>query len=287
MTLLSINIPTYERLDSFSQIIIELENELNSLEAGYRAQIEIAVFENDSSAHPAKQRLCAEVSRRSNLQIKYAKNATNIGADENIYQCCTANPDATFTWVLGDDDHVVAGALAQIIFFLTEHRNDLGLLVLSDGNYPLHEQLRNKQFPSYFWFAKVAVTTQPHYLIAHTLISENIFRTSIFDSHESRYVTRDLTKRLGLSANFSHMRGMVKGLLSETGKNYCVLTPDFISLDTSKRLPAAVSFDADLVKIYYFYYQWLLTEIGVRVDGVARQSAMAWLFEQAPAMPAH
>jgi hypothetical protein len=48
--------------------------------------------------------------------------------------------------------------------------------------------------------------------------------------------------------------------------NYCVITPNFTSLDTSMRLPTDLIVYSDLNKIYYFYYQWLLSAIGVKID---------------------
>jgi hypothetical protein len=285
MKLLSINIPTYERLNSFSEVLLELTSEINALSKEHKAMIEVNVFENDSSTHQEKEKLCSKIASESVIPIKFKKNETNIGADRNILQCCIANQSAIFTWVLGDDDHVVAGSLSKIVFLLLNNINTLGVLILSDGNYTVDEKLINKRISSYYLFARLASTIQPHYLIAHTLISLNIFRTTLFNEAESTYVTCDLTERMGLVANFSHMRGMVKGLLSQSGKSCCVLTPDFVAIDTTRRLPAAVNFDADILKIYYYYYLWLLSEIGIRVDEVARQPNMWWLFESEKSKP--
>jgi hypothetical protein len=279
MILLSINIPTFERLESFSQIILELENELTSLPNELRSLIDINVFDNNSPEFFQKNLQVIQVSERSRLQIKISKNSHNIGGDENIFKCCIENKQSVFTWVLGDDDHIVSGSLIKIISLLVEHQNDLGLLILSDTTYHLDEGLLNKKIDSYHTFVRLAVTLQPHVLIAHTLISANIFRTELFNEDESKYVTRDLTTRLNLSANFSHMRGLVKGLLSNLGKNYCVITPAFTALDTSKRLPSAVNFDSDILNIYYFYFLWLASETGIHLSQVARHDSVSWLFD--------
>ena len=264
--LLSINIPTYERIESFTQVLLELENEFNSLTPINKSQIEINIFENNSKDKFKKNDIASIIKERSAINLNYFINESNIGGDENILQCCTSNPKSKFTWILGDDDHILEGCLGKILFFLNAHEKDLGLLLLRDQNPPNDTSMIDKRFDSYFIFAKTAVYTRPHLLLEHTLISANIFRTSIFDAIESAYVTRDLTKRIGLSANFSHMRGLVKGLLSNAGCAYCILTPNFTSLDTTKRLPTDSGLHSEMNKIYYFYYQWLLSEIGIKSD---------------------
>lgn len=239
--------------------------------------IEINVFENNSSVASQKQKLCAEISLRSDARIFFSINPSNIGADKNIQKCCNANPKAIFTWVLGDDDHIVAGCISKIISLLLENEDSLGLLIVMDDSYVCSPIFRDKIFDSYEQFARLAVIDQPHLLIAHTLISCNIFRTELFDNDEATYVNNELTPRAGLRANFVHMRGIINGLLRSKRK-YSVLMPTFTVLDTSKRLPAEIDLGAEIYKIYYFYFLWLLVELGIRLEHVPRQKAMWWLF---------
>jgi hypothetical protein len=280
MKILSINIPTFERLDSFSQILLELESEFNSLQNDFKRMLEINVFENNSSECVPKKVLCHEVSVRSGIDLNFRRNEANIGPDKNIQKCCVANPQAKFTWVLGDDDHLVSGCLPKILNCLLNYADDLGILILATEEYAIDQSIKNKSFDSYLTLIRLATGVQPHFLIAHTLISLNIFRTEIFEEEEAAYVTNFVTPRLGLTNNFPHMRGLIKGLMRGRNKTYRALTPDFIALDTTRRLPSAISFDAQLTKMYYFYYVWLLGEAGIRIDEVARQSPMRWLFEQ-------
>ena len=56
MILLAINIPSWERFESFSSIIIELENDLNLLNKYHKNLIEINVFENNSSTAIEKKK---------------------------------------------------------------------------------------------------------------------------------------------------------------------------------------------------------------------------------------
>ena len=137
---------------------------------------------------------------------------------------------------------------------------------------------KDSVFVSYEYFARLAMMHQPHLLIAHTLISCNIIRTSIFDDDESAYVIDELNSRAGLSTNFAHMRSMIKKLLHYKSA-YTVLMPSFISLDVSRRVPSDYPpLGAHITKIYYFYFLWLLVELGIHIDEVPRHRAMWWLF---------
>lgn len=257
--------------------MLELESDLNKLSKIHKDSIEINVFENNSSVASQKQKLCEEIALRSDIHIGFSINLTNIGGDSNILKCCSANPNAVFTWVLGDDDHIVADCIPKIVLLLLEYKDKLGLLIVSDNAYVCSAIFKDKLFDSYEQFARLAVNHQPHLLIAHTLISCNIFKTRLFDRDEATYVNNDLTPRAGLRANFVHMRGMIKGLLRT--KNECaVLMPSFSSLDTSKRLPGEMDLGPEMPRIYYFYFLWLLVELGVRVEQVPRQKGMWWLF---------
>jgi hypothetical protein len=277
LILLAINIPTYERLESFSSIIMELESDLNSLPITHKDMIKINVFENNSSVANQKQRFCNRIASRSKINIEFSINEANIGADRNILKCCRASQDATFTWVLGDDDHIVAGCIPKILSSLLENKDNLGLLILMDDEYLCSTVFKDTLFKSYEQFARLAIKHQPHLLIAHTLISCNIFRTSLFDLDEASYVIDKLIPRAGLSAYFVHMRGMVKGLL-RSDKEFSVLLPSFTSLDTSKRVPGEIDLGLEMPNIYYFYFMWLLVELGVRIEQVPHYKNMWWLF---------
>lgn len=276
--LLSINIPTYERLESFCQIVLELEEELINLPQ-FANDIEINVIDNNSTSNVEKKSFCESVQARSGIKLNFHTNSLNIGGDENIYKCCTLENGSIFTWVLGDDDHITTGSLLSIVNLLISNLDTTGLLILSDSSYNLDDRIKNKRYSSYKIFSKYVANIQPHYLIAHTLISCNIFRTDIFDASESYYVNKDLTPRLGLKANFSHMRGIVKGLLKISGSKFNVLTLDFIALDTSRRIQSSVSFENDILKIYEYYFLWLLSEAGIQLFDIKKDDpGIDWLF---------
>lgn len=275
MALLSINIPTYERLNSFSTVLTELATEVGTLNHSLRKLIEINVFDNDSTCHILKKDLCEDLAEKFNLTISFKKNEKNIGGDANIHKSYTASPHATFTWVLGDDDRILKESLEYITDVLQKFKQDLGLLILSDNSdsaSPSFVEVR--VFPSYCDFALDTFKVQPNFLIGHTLISSNIIRSSIFSADESLYSRTTLYQRYGINFGFAHMRGILFGLLRS---EYKVIVGGRAVLDTTMRLPLHVDIGAEIFDIYYFHLLWLLTEVGVRVDQVKGDASMAWL----------
>lgn len=278
MGILAINIPTYERLDSFSELMGKIEAELNCLTLVEKEQIEVNVFDNNSETSLLKQNFCEKIKLQSSVNITFRKNNRNIGGDRNILQCCIAGSGAKFTWVLGDDDHILNGSIKNILDILTKNQDSLGLLLLFDQTYFIKRELYDySPFCSYFDFASNVIKKQPHLLIAHTLISCNIFRTDIFAQHEAEYVLNILTPRQGLRANFVHMRGIVSGLL-HSEKAYSVILPELQFLDTSRRFPSDNNFESEIYKIYYFYFHWLMGELGVKFKDVDKDPALWWVY---------
>lgn len=277
LELLAINIPTYERADSFSKVILELEAELNLLPIDHKNLVQINVFDNNSSCSDLKQSLCNQISSRSMINIHFSKNATNIGGDNNIKKCYAYASGSLFTWVLGDDDHIGKGGVASIVSLLLENINELGLLIVLGEGYQCNPALWNKKFGSYEEFARLAMQTHPDLLIAHALISSNIFRTRLFDADETTYVIEKLTPREGLSANLAHMRGLIKGIFNHDDK-YSVLMPSSVYFRASARQPGEINLHDEIPKIFYFYFLWLLIELGIRVDEVPYHKRLWWLY---------
>jgi hypothetical protein len=69
------------------------------------------------------------------------------------------------------------------------------------------------------------------------------------------------------------MRGLVSGLLRG---NFTVIIPKKNVLDVRRR-ESDVDFGEQIFEIYYFYFLWLLTEIGVRLDQIKSDKSMNWL----------
>jgi len=278
MTLLSINIPTYERLESFSAVLSKLAEEVGNLNADIKDLVRINVIDNDSSCSMFKKKLCEELEKKFTIRIKFRKNEKNFGGPINVHNAHCASPHANFTWVLGDDDHVIDGSLNYITSVLLTHKNELGLLILSDKYYRIHADLViQRGFVSYCELARASTRLQPHFLIAHSLISCNVFRSNVFVESESLYAMNDLYVRYGHWTGISHMRGLLSGLFRS---NYSVIVADQVVLDTGRR-ESDVDFGVQILDIYYFHFLWLLTEIGVRIDQIKRDNSMYWLYRGA------
>ena len=267
---LSINIPTYNRLESFFEIIGNLSSQIKRLNPSLLNSVAVAVFSNDDLEVATKKQLFLEKCFAGFSNISFKSNSSNIGADRNIIQCCAHDSGAEFTWVLGDDDHPVPFCIEKILQKLQTSSSDLGWFLLRDQVYQIHPLLLgHRNFTNFLTFAKMCSLVQPHMLIAYTLISINIFRTNIFDNSRALYVVDELTPRISLKANFCHMYGIINGLL--VNKKLKVHISDFISLDTSRRINPKPQDEInwnEMKDIYYYYFMWLLTEIGVKINSL-------------------
>lgn len=73
MILLSINIPTYERLQSFSSVLSELTEEINMLDNSIKKIVQITILDNNSSCYQEKKALSEVLSKRYNINIYIKK----------------------------------------------------------------------------------------------------------------------------------------------------------------------------------------------------------------------
>ena len=93
--MLTIAIPTYNRIDQLNKVISSLLPQINS-------NCRVVVIDNNSDISP----LASSGFFKKNVDaglIHYQKNKFNVGADANIIKCIELS-DSDYTWVLGDDD---------------------------------------------------------------------------------------------------------------------------------------------------------------------------------------
>jgi len=283
-TLLSINIPTFKRHEAFSRLINQISFQLASLDCDLQDTVVVNVFDNDSPNWQEKLLAFREVFS-SSLPHAFTRNTSNIGMDLNIVKCCSSSQDSVFTWVLGDDEQLHKNALEIILKTLIEKVDSLGLLILCDKTYKVHTSLSGNTFKNYEDFAATCVEHQPHVLLAHTLISCNIFRSSLFSKDEGYYVATDLRHRQSLAlAAFPHMRGLLHGLLRDEGRLKSVELHSIPTINTSQRLPTeGYNVGECILDIYYFYIFWLLSELGVKILDLQHGVGMDFLFQ--PSLP--
>jgi hypothetical protein len=232
--LLCISIPTYKRQVVFERLTKQLSSEICSLSEHEQRLIAISIFENPSEFTSAKESLVCSLNFGS-TSLAWTKNDVNIGGEANIEQCCTANMQCSHTWVIGDDEQLIPGSVKNIVSHLSANP-DCGLLILRDPQYSIHDSIINTgRWSNYHEFTKHLSVTQPHLIIAHTLVTCNIFKTSIFLEAPSRLERLVYAPRAGLPTSFNHMIGFLSGLsLHNDLAIFLLSTP---AIDTSSRVP--------------------------------------------------
>lgn len=117
--LLTIAIPTYNRLECLSLLLDSLLKDLSG-EMILGEKIEILVC-NNSSTDGTKNYLDS-VSSLNNIRVIH--HVENCGGDANIVYCCEAAL-GKFLWIIGDDDLPMRGSLLALISFLEKKEPDL------------------------------------------------------------------------------------------------------------------------------------------------------------------
>jgi glycosyltransferase involved in cell wall biosynthesis len=115
--LLTINIPTYNRLDKLKQNLFLLDQELKK---NLHAQIKVQVFDNNSTNYNSEEEATRLKTLYPYLSIK--KNSANLGLSGNILKCLE-NVDTEWVWILADDDFILPGALDRILQLLDTDSN--------------------------------------------------------------------------------------------------------------------------------------------------------------------
>jgi hypothetical protein len=115
-----------------------------------------------------------------------------------------------YRWVVGDDELIASGGLVHIIKTL-ESENP-GLFINYDGRYKAMLKLSRK-YANFREFANAAIKAgNPHMLIAHTLITCNVFLSTCFDRAIAEYMLPN--------TRYAHMYGLVTGLVRENEPVY-------------------------------------------------------------------
>ncbi len=135
-TLLTITIPTYNRVSELSRLLAALRRELS----GQEDRVTVVVADNASTDGTAAV-IADFVGTLPHVRV--LTQVTNLGMDLNFRACAEA-VDGDFFWVMGDDDLPVPGAIAALLELLERERPDLMLLGsrwLRDIDAVAHESL--------------------------------------------------------------------------------------------------------------------------------------------------
>jgi glycosyltransferase involved in cell wall biosynthesis len=173
--ILTIAVPTYNRCRYLKELLPQLVSQCDEADIN-ATQIELILSDNSTTDETAGY---AE-SLTSTTRLKYYRNEENVGAGGN-YIKCVERAHGRYVWLFGDDELLKQGAIAKVINVLKEH--PVALVILNAQNYKTG--LNGSQlFESYRSFASIVSKKNPHLLLAHTLITVNVFKKELFDEEK-------------------------------------------------------------------------------------------------------
>ena len=124
MSLLTIAIPTYNRIDCLKVLIDRLIDEFGHID-DWSSNIELIIV-NNASTDGTRKYLDALLER---LPCKVFHNAENLGMDGNFVRCFEV-ASSRWLWLCSDDDLPMVGAIPMIVDGLRAASADCGLVYL-------------------------------------------------------------------------------------------------------------------------------------------------------------
>jgi len=227
-TVLSIGIPTHNRCNYLMELMPTLLQQCQEADASY-TKIEIIISDNASTDMTPEYVLKNFGDSR---RVKYYRNAVNIGADANFVNL-VERANGRYVWLVGDDELLKDDAVGNVLDIIEKY--SCSLLILKDEEYNtgLGE---SRLFKSYGDLVSVMSRRNPHFLLAHTLITLNVFKKEIFDvQRASRFA----------ATNYGHMYAISEKL--KGGGTVYVLSKPFIRV-RKHRAPLAQQLRALLLK---------------------------------------
>ncbi len=203
--LLTIAVPTFNRPKHLRELLDCLVAGLVPLTADEKSLVWIEVRDN-ASEYDCRG-LVAEVLGA--VPHRYSRNPSNLGAEGNFLEC-VRTAETEYVWLLGDDELLPVGSLVKILHVLREKKP--ALCILSDGNFR-YTDTPIEEFSSYGAFMSEVAKRNPYGVVAHSLISCNVFRRQGFQLDFAAAKTK---------TNYAHMYGLTPFL---TGSVYLFPTP--------------------------------------------------------------
>ena len=278
-SLLGIAIPTYQRPNEFNRLIHQLSGQILALAAQKQESICITILENPSKYTDEKllffREACFGLCGKRTVVHQF-----NIGGDANIEQAFSSQPDALYTWVLGDDEQILDGCMSNILRAIDQSK-DIGLFLLRDSAFKVHKELlRDSAWESYAELVQHASKIQPNLLIAHSLISANIVRSELFCRRMSRHERLVIAPRHELPFCFAHLMGITAGLSRAPLGQAKVQLVNVPVLNTSSRAKSLEPIDGHQIymqKLYRRHVMWLCSEYGVEYYAFACCSSDSYM----------
>ncbi|MGE3308323.1 MAG: glycosyltransferase family 2 protein [Limisphaerales bacterium] len=200
--LLTIAIPTRNRSEFLRESLFAFVDQILALDSREQSCVRLHVSDN-TSTDSTPEVIRAAQSCLPGLSAH--RHPENVGASRNVNSCVRAAA-TRHCWVVGDDEHICPGAVRHVLELLTRQEPP-DLLVCFDSKYDPRLS-RPQRFPSYRHYAEACAAANPHALIEHTLVSSNVFRTSLFDQAIAEAT---------LATDYSHMYAVLSSLATQGG----------------------------------------------------------------------
>lgn len=195
--LLTIVIPTYNRLNYLKYLIPEISQQIEKIN-NEKKLIELLVCDNNSS--DGTEEYILHLKKKYN--IRYYKNIRNYGAEKNFI-LGIKRAKGIFIWIFGDDDLICNEGISRVIGNIIKFNS--ALLIVREKNYNIDLD-NSMSFKTIRGYIKYFSRLKPNFLLDHTLISSNIFKKNIFDFNAARNK---------YSSEYSLMYGIISGLLAD------------------------------------------------------------------------
>ena len=124
--LLSIAVPTYNRAGCLRELLSSLADQLKN-----EPRVELIISDN---ASPDNTPEVVQNFIASGLDLRYLRNAANIGPDANFLQCFE-QARGKYVWLFSDDDLLIPGSIHKILSYCDSADYDLICL----NGYPFED----------------------------------------------------------------------------------------------------------------------------------------------------
>jgi glycosyltransferase involved in cell wall biosynthesis len=173
--LLSICVPTFNRPTELRTTLSILTREIESLDPEHQGQIQCIVSDNHSEYDVMG--LFKEFESR--LPISLEANKNNVGPTLN-FENCYKKALGQYVLILSDDDHLVEGALSDIMISLSHQKPDILFLPFAHNEFIPGDAVKMYQFERNLFLSRVGYLP--------TLISASILRRDLITQVMGKYL---------------------------------------------------------------------------------------------------
>lgn len=192
--LLTIAIPTYNRFLYLEELLVELIDQLNIIN---KTKLIVELLISDNASFDNTNNL---LNKYSNITyVKYYRNDINIGAEAN-YMECIRKAKGEYIWIFGDDELVYKNGVKTVCDILNQKIYDL--IIVKDLNYNLKFN-ESKSFQNFYEMIEYMSYVNPHFILAHSLITCNIFKKKDFKIDiMQKHILTDYSLMYGIYLSF-------------------------------------------------------------------------------------